>query len=271
MVYKLDQGAVSKKLYQEINREGAIHLTLVDPASQKLSRILEIVREASRAGSKAVMIGGSTGATGSLLDTVAKTIGEASPLPRILFPGGVGGITQYAEAIFFMSELNSLNPYFIIRAQAMGAPIIKKLGLEPIPLGYIVVSPGETVGWVGQAQLIPRDKPSLAASFALAGQYLGMHFIYLEAGSGARKPIPPEMVEKVRTCLDVPLIVGGGIRNGETAKKIVEAGADVIVTGNIHETTPNLRETMEDIVEGVRRGTNRKKQRFCGPSPGGDP
>jgi len=153
-----------------------------------------------------------------------------------------------------------LNPYFIVRAQAMGAPVVKQLGIEPIPLGYIVVSPGETVGWVGQAQLIPRDKPALAACFALAGQYLGMHFIYLEAGSGAKEHIPPEMVEKVRKALDIPLIVGGGIRNGETAQRIVEAGADIIVTGNTHETALNLRENMEDIVEGVRRGATRKKR-----------
>jgi phosphoglycerol geranylgeranyltransferase len=152
-----------------------------------------------------------------------------------------------------MSLLNSVDPYFLIGAQVLGAPMVKKYSLEPIPLGYIIVGEGGTAGVIGKAVAVPYNKPELAAVHALAGQYLGMRFIYLEAGSGAKNPVPPEMIRAVKHYTGVPLIVGGGIRSREQALTTASAGADIIVTGNVVEES-GVRHKVSEIIEGIRRG-----------------
>ena len=140
------------------------------------------------------MIGGSTFASQAHLDDVVKAIKSSVKIPTILFPNNITGISGYADAIWFMSLLNSVDPYFLMGAQILGAPLVKKYGLEPISMGYIIVGDGGTAGIVGKAISVPYAKPELAAAHALAGQYLGMRFIYLEGGSGAVNPVPPEMI-----------------------------------------------------------------------------
>jgi len=150
-----------------------------------------------------------------------------------------------------MSLLNSVDPYFLMGAQVLGAPLVKKYHLEPLPLGYIIVGEGGTAGIVGKAIPVPYNKPELAAAHALAGQYLGMRFIYLEAGSGAREAVPPDMIRSVKHYIDVPLIVGGGIRSRGQALAAASAGADIIVTGNVVENT-GVRRRVSEIIEGLR-------------------
>jgi len=174
-------------------------------------------------------------------------------IPIILFPNNVTGISRYADAIWFMSLLNSVDPYFLIGAQILGAPLVKKFGIEPIPLGYLIVGEGGTAGVVGRAIPIPYNKPELAAAHALAGEYLGMRFMYLEAGSGAKNPVPPDMIRAVRHYVDVPMIVGGGIRSREQALAAASAGADIIVTGNVVEES-GMRRRVSEIIEGIKRG-----------------
>jgi len=176
-------------------------------------------------------------------------------IPLILFPGNITGITGHADAIFFMSLLNSANPYFLVDAQAIAAPTIKRLGLEAIPLGYIILGSGGAAGFIGYARPIPYSKPSLALAYALAGQYLGKRLIYLEAGSGAEEPVPPRVVSTVKQVLEVPLIVGGGIRKPEQAEAAVKAGADIIVTGTIVEeegSEVRIRSLVEAVEKAAR-------------------
>jgi phosphoglycerol geranylgeranyltransferase len=153
-----------------------------------------------------------------------------------------------------MSLLNSRLTYYVIDAQAMSVYTIKSYGLETLPLGYIVIGPGGTVGFIGQARSIPYDRPELAMAYALAGQTLGMRYIYLEAGSGAKTPVPPAMIKLVKSQLSVPLIVGGGIREGGAAGAAVEAGADIVVTGNMVEETDRVRESIYGIVSSIQSG-----------------
>jgi phosphoglycerol geranylgeranyltransferase len=150
-----------------------------------------------------------------------------------------------------MSLLNSIDPYFLIGAQILGAPLVKKYGLEPIPMGYIIVGDGGTAGIVGKAIPVPYNKPELVAAHALAGQYLGMHFIYLEGGSGTKNPVPPEMIRTVKHFVNIPLIVGGGIRTKEQALTAASAGADVLVTGNIIEST-DAKQKVSAIIDGIK-------------------
>jgi phosphoglycerol geranylgeranyltransferase len=150
-----------------------------------------------------------------------------------------------------MSLLNSVDPYFLIGAQILGAPLVKKYGLEPISMGYVIVGEGGTAGIVGKAIPVPYDKPELAAAHALAGQYLGMHFLYLEGGSGAKNPVPPDMIRAVKQYVEIPLIVGGGIRSREQALAAASAGADIIVTGNVVETGDS-KSKVSEIIAGIK-------------------
>ncbi|HSO25966.1 MAG TPA: geranylgeranylglyceryl/heptaprenylglyceryl phosphate synthase [Methanobacteriaceae archaeon] len=238
--------------FKDILKERKIHLTLLDPEEQTPEEALAISKAAVAGGSDGIMLGGST-TDANELDATAKILQENLDVPIVLFPGNISGVSEYADAIFFMSLLNSSNPYWIIGAQALGAPVIKKMGIETIPMGYLVIEPGGTVGWVGDAKLIPRKKVDLAAAYAMAAEYLGMRLFYLEAGSGADQHVAPEMIGMVKKVTDVMLIVGGGIRTGDDAHAVVSAGADIVVTGTVVEDSTNVEEKISEIVEGMRR------------------
>jgi len=244
-------GRVEKYLLEKIESEGTIHVTLIDPEKVTPPAASRIASKMKSSGTSAIMIGGSTFVSSTHLDNVAKAVKRTVEIPVILFPNNVTGISRYADAIWFMSLLNSADPYFLMGAQVLGAPLIKKFGLEPIPLGYIIVGDGGTAGVVGKAVPVPYNKPELAAAHALAAQYLGMRFVYLEGGSGAKKPVPPEMIRVVKRHIDVPLIVGGGIKNRGQALAAASAGANILVTGNIVEDFEAKRRVSE-IVEGIR-------------------
>ncbi len=228
--------------------EKKMHMTLIDPAEQSPEESAKIAYEAYMAGTDAIMIGGSTGLTQQLMDETILAIKRKIELPVIIFPSGADVISRYADAIYFMSLLNSRSIDYLIRQQVMGAPIIKMLNIEPIPMGYIIVEPGMTVGRVGKADLIKREDVKSAVAYALAAQYLGMKLVYLEAGSGAPEPVPVEMISAVKKEIDIPLIVGGGIRTPQQARIIASAGADIIVTGTLVEEVADIRSTLGKII-----------------------
>ena len=245
-------GPVEKLLLEKIESEGSIHITLIDPEKVTLPQASGIARKAKASGTTAIMIGGSTFISAAAhLDDIVKIIRRTVRIPIILFPSNVTGISRHADAIWFMSLLNSVDPYFLMGAQVLGAPLVKNYHLEPLPLGYIIVGEGGTAGVIGKAIPVPYNKPELAAAHALAGQYLGMRFIYLEAGSGAKEPVPPGMIKSVKRYIDIPLIVGGGIRSRGQALVAASAGADIIVTGNVVENT-GVRRRVSEIIEGLR-------------------
>jgi len=248
-------GKVESYIHEKLEKE-KLHFVLLDPDDVSPETAGKLAKMSEELGVDAIMVGGSTGAEGEILDEVVKSIKESSSLPVILFPGSHGGVSKYADAIFFMSLLNSRNPFFITGAQALGAFTVKRYGIEPIPMAYLIVEPGETVGWVSDAKPIPRHKPKIAAAYALAGQYMGMRLVYLEAGSGAPEHVPNDMIKAVKAAIDVPLIVGGGIRSYEDAKEVAQSGADIIVTGTAIEKAGSLEEArkrLERIIKGVKK------------------
>ena len=228
-------GKVEKYLLDRIRQCDAIHISLIDPEKATPQSASKIAREVESCKTAAIMVGGSTLTSTSHLDNVVEAIKKTVKIPVILFPNNITGICKYADAIWFMSLLNSSDPYFITGAQILGAPTIKKFGLEVIPLGYIIVGENSAVSVVGRACPIPYTKPELAVAHALAAQYFGMRFVYLEAGSGAKSPPPSAMIKMVKEATHIPLIVGGGMRTGEQVKEAVDAGADIIVTGTLLE------------------------------------
>ena len=233
---------------------GAGHLTLIDPDSQSPEEAARIAHAATEGGTDAIMVGGSVGAAGVLLHETVEKIKEQTDLPVILFPSSVAGLCENADAVFFMSLLNSRSPAYIVENQALGAPLVLRYGLEPLPMAYIIIEPGGTVGYVGDARLIPRRKPELAAAYALAAKYMGMRLVYLEAGSGADSPVPTKMVALVKKLIgDVLLIVGGGIRSGAAAAELVAAGADLIVTGTAVERSQDVASFVSEMTTCIRR------------------
>lgn len=245
---------VEKYLNEITEREGTVHLTLIDPASQSPEEAAAMAFAAAQGGTDAIMIGGSTGAAGVLLDQTILKIKEVTDLPVILFPGSAAGVSAHADAILFMSLLNSRDINYVIGNQVMGAPLVYKSGIEAISMAYLIIEPGGTVGWVGDARLIPKNKAEIAVAYALAGKYMGMHYTYLEAGSGADSPATPQMIAAVKHVLgNNKLIVGGGIRNAETALKCAQAGADMIVTGTVVEETSDVTGKIRELVSSIKR------------------
>lgn len=243
--------SVEQYLMEKIREDGAIHMTLLDPEKTRSSDCAAIAREAEKAGTAAIMVGGSTLASNADLDDVVKEIKAQVDVPVILFPNNITGVSRYADAIWFMSLLNSSSTYYLIDVQALTARLVRRYGLETLSMGYIIIGDGGAAGYVGQARPIPYDHPELALGYGLAAETLGMHFVYLEAGSGAREPVPPEMIKLVKSYLSVPLIVGGGIREGSAARAAVEAGADAVVTGTLVEETDKVRERIYEIVNNI--------------------
>lgn len=250
-------GRVENYIRERLEREGALHMALIDPARTDGRGAREVARAAEDAGTAAIMVGGSIGVSEHMVDEVVLAVKDSCSLPVILFPGAPTNLSRYADAVWFISVLNSTNPYFIVLGQAQGAPVVKRYGLEAIPLAYLVLGSGGTVGFISQARLIPFDRPEIAVAFALAAQYMGFRFLYLEGGSGG-DPIPPHVIRAVDNNIEIPIVTGGGIRTPDLAKTAVEAGADIIVTGTIIEEGGDLRAKLKPIVQAVREGARHR-------------
>ncbi len=227
-----------------------MHMTLIDPEKQSPTESGEIAGKACRAGTDAIMVGGSTGITQENLDETVSQIKKMCKLPVIYFPSGANAISRKVDAIYFMSMLNSRNVRNITGEHAKGAPIIKKLGIEPISMGYVIVEPGMKVGEVGEAELVKRGDVSTVVGYALTTEFFGMDLLYLEAGSGAPEPVPADMITAVRESVDIPIVVGGGIVTPKQAEEVSVAGADIVVTGTLVENGSYER-MLKEIVRAV--------------------
>ena len=245
-------GKVEQYLKDRISEQGCIHFTLLDPDKSSGYDCADIAKEAEKGGTTAIMIGGSTLASSQNLDDAIQRIKKEVKVPVILFPNGPMGVSRHADAIWFMSLLNSQNPYYIIDAQMLSAPLVKRYGLEAIPMGYVICGEGCVAGYVGYAKPISYRHPKLAVGYSLAAETLGMRFVYMEAGSGAQKPIPSSMIAAVKKLVNIPVITGGGIRGPKAALAAKNAGADAIVTGNMVEEERLIREKIKEIVSAIR-------------------
>jgi phosphoglycerol geranylgeranyltransferase len=236
---------------EKLLQKKKLHFSLLDPDKQTPSAAGQIAKTVTDAGSSAIMVGGSTLKSQYQVDEAVQAIKKNSDLPVILFPSGAKFLSKYADAVFFMSLLNSNNLGYVIREHIKGAPFIKYSGIEPISMGYVIIEPGMTAGRMGQADLIKRDDFKTAVGYALATEYLGMRFFYIEAGSGAPEPVPNEMIHEVKKQTSIPIIVGGGIRDSKTALEKATAGANIIITGTAIEKNTHLKSTISNIVNAI--------------------
>jgi phosphoglycerol geranylgeranyltransferase len=246
-----DLGPTWKRMLKIIKDEGVAHLTLIDPDPMKQSAVEagKIAHLAEKAGSNGIMVGGSTAF--GIIDETVKEIKKQIDIPVILFPGNVTGLSRSADAVFFMSLLNARTTYWMIDAQTLAARHIKDYDLEAISMAYLIVHPGGTAGFIGDARLIPRDKPEIAFGYSLAAYYIGFQLVYLEAGSGVENSVPLPMIKLVSANVDIPLAVGGGIYTADQAAALAAAGADIIVQGTAVERTI-LRDNGQQLSDTVK-------------------
>lgn len=230
-----------------------LHMTLIDPAKQPPDAAGDIARKAEDVGSDAIMVGGSTGVTQQNLDATVDSVKSACTRPVIYFPSGANAIPARADAVYFMSMLNSRNVRNITGEHWRGAPVIRKLGLETISMGYVIVEPGMKVGEVGEADLVSREDVARAVGYAIATEMFGMDLFYLEAGSGAPEPVPTDMIRAVRSSVKIPIVVGGGITDERRATAAVRAGADIVVTGTLVENGA-FEGPLSRLVRAVHKG-----------------
>jgi phosphoglycerol geranylgeranyltransferase len=244
------------KFLSEKIKEEKLHFTLIDPDKQLPQIAGEIAFESFSAGTDAILIGGSSPIEKSIIGETIVEIkkrvrkSQERQIPIILFPSEARALNVLADGVLFMSLLNSKDLQYVIREAVEGTLHIKTMGLEPISTGYLIISPGMKAGQVGKAELLQRDDYRKALQYALYTKYFGAKLLYLEAGSGAPKPISNEMIKTIKTNVDIPLVVGGGIKNPEMVREKLKAGADIIVTGNVVERRENNQ--LEKIIRAVK-------------------
>lgn len=269
-----DEGLLNFVLDQSY---GCRHITLIDPGKQSTEVATRRAIAAIEAGSKMIFVGGSTDTPDEIVHQTCKSIQEALELqifaasqdpmseedkwkiPVVLFPGGAHALSPAADGITFMMLMNSNIRKFLIGEQLRGAPYLDKFGVEALPTGYLVFSPGGKVGEVGQAELIQPEQQELVHSYALTAKMFGFKILYLEAGSGASSQVDVGCIESANKVEDLCLIVGGGIRTGEQAAKAAAAGANWIVTGTLTEDAANmdeLRQRINEVVQGIQSSSS---------------
>jgi putative glycerol-1-phosphate prenyltransferase len=227
---------VFDSLLARLDRQSANYLLLIDPDSKNDHRWEAMVDAGNAAGIDAFLVGGSLIMDDGFDRRVEAIKGRASA-PVILFPGASSQLSRHADAILFLTLLSGRNPQYLIGEQVQAAPVVKHMGLESIPTGYLLMDGGSptAVEFISATRPLPMHKPDIVVAHALAAQYMGMAVVYLEAGSGAAKSVPDEVISVVTGQLDIPVIAGGGIREPQQATAKVKAGARFIVTGTVAE------------------------------------
>ena len=239
--------AENKSVYQYLldvkKRFRAGFLVLIDPDRLSLETIVEQAIKCEETGVDAILIGTSF-MMGKGFDNYVEAVRDVVNIPVIIFPGEKSQVTDKADAILFLSLLSGRNPDLIIGEQIKSAPLVKAIGLEAVSTAYLLVDSGQitSVEFISNTKPIPSNKPEIAVAHAVAAEIFGMKLVYLEAGSGAERPVPDEMINAVASSIDIPVMVGGGIRNPETVAQKVASGASFVVVGNHLELNANHRD-----------------------------
>lgn len=232
-----------KAVYNQIlekQKQGKKSLAvLIDP--DKTGHLSALLKIAATHPPDFFFVGGSLLGNGSLEKCIAE-IRKSSSVPVVLFPGSIMQVSASADALLLLSVISGRNADLLIGRQVLAAPLLRESGLELISTGYMLIESGNmtTVNYISNTVPIPREKNQIAAATAMAGEQIGMKAIYLEAGSGALQPVPEEMIKAVRAAVALPLFTGGGLRTSEEIRARCEAGADLIVAGNVLEENPEL-------------------------------
>ncbi len=225
---------------------------LIDPDKVNSTNMMQLIDLSVKANVDYFLVGGSL-VISTFLDECVQLIKNSCEIPVLLFPGSPSQVSKYADALLYLSLISGRNAELLIGQHVVSAAVVKKSGLEILPTGYMVIDGGAptTVSYISNASPIPADKNEVAMCTAMAGEMLGMQIIYMDAGSGAQRPIPESMIERVSKSISVPLFIGGGITHPEKAYLNCKAGADVIVVGNAIEKDASLIKEIAAAVHSV--------------------
>ena len=236
-------------------QRGAGYLTLLDPDRLTLDELEKRATACADAGADAILVGTSLMLSAARNAELFDRLHEIVDIPVISFPGDAGQVVPTADAILFLSMVSGRNPELLIGQQVRAAPVLKEYDVEVISTAYMLIESGTLTSteFMSTTRPIPRAKPDIAMAHALAAQYLGMRLVYLETGSGAALPVDTRMVKAVAEYVDIPVIVGGGIRDADTAREKVEAGASFVVTGTaVEHDASRLKEISNAVHIGSR-------------------
>ena len=222
---------------------------LLDPDHMSEEGLIKIAESVNDFDVDFILVGGSLVSGNEIHDQVP-ILRQYTEKPVILFPGSLNQISPDADGILFLSLISGRNADLLIGRHVEAAPLLYQMNVEVLPTGYMLIESGNytTAHYMSNTLPIPHDKPQIAVSTALAGQMLGLRLIYMDGGSGAKRTISLPMIREVSQRIQIPLIIGGGIRDAETAKNIWEAGADLIVVGNALENGENP-DLIQEIAE----------------------
>ena len=234
-------------LQKQKNKKKQLAL-LIDPDKQNTQSLIEVAQKANENKVDFILIGGSI--ISNSINDVIETVKKNCSIPVVLFPGSLLQVSNKADGILLLSLISGRNPDFLIGNHVVAAPLLKKSKLEILSTGYILINSGvsTSVAYMSNSTPIPYDKTDIAVATAIAGEMLGHKLIYLEAGSGAPKPVDTKMVKEVKKNINVPLIVGGGISTKKELISICDAGADVIVIGTAFEKNLNLLNDFSEVI-----------------------
>lgn len=246
------KSAIYKTLEEKKSLGKKSFAVLIDPDKVNEEVLDELIGLSVAAKVDYFLVGGSL-VISNHLDECVQYIKKNCSIPVLLFPGSPTQVSKHADALLYLSLISGRNPELLIGQHVVSAPFIKQSGLEIIPTGYMVIDGGAptTVSYISNATPIPADKNDIAMCTAMAGEMLGLKLIYMDSGSGAKRPITESMIKIVADNIQVPLIVGGGIIEPEKAYLNCKAGADVIVVGNAIEKDASLIKEMSDAVHSV--------------------
>lgn len=244
--------AVYQSIVEKRSKGKKAFALLIDPDKVSPGQLEKRVQQAETASVDYIFIGGSLVLTDNM-DACILEMKNNSSIPVVLFPGHPSQVSARADALLYLSLISGRNADLLIGQHVISAPAIRQSGIEVIPTGYMVIDGGAptSVSYISNAGPIPADKDDIAFCTAMAGEMLGMKVIYMDAGSGAKKPISESMIQKVSTHISIPLITGGGIREPEKAYRNCKAGADIVVVGNAIEKAPSLIGEIASAVHSV--------------------
>lgn len=239
--------SISQQLKQGRKEGQKFFAWLIDPDQFTKDALIDNLQMANQGGVDFIFVGGSL-LMADQMDECLDLIKQHSDIPVIIFPGNALQYNEKADGMLFLSLISGRNPDLLIGRHVEIAPILKQSSLEIFPTGYMLIDSGQTTtaAYISNTQPIPHQKADIATSTALAGELLGLKHIYLDGGSGAAKPVSEEMISSVSRNVDLPVIVGGGIKTAEDLEKVYNAGADVAVVGNAIEDQKDL---LKDMME----------------------
>lgn len=220
------------KQIRERNGKGPLYLPFIDSTIYDMEEIVKITKNIEKSMADMIVVGGILNVETNYFNQVIRKIKEITHLPIIILPGNTGMISRYADAIFFVSLLNSRNPYWITGSQALSAPSVYLSGVEVIPTAYMVVEPGGTASWIGDANPLPSDKLEIVKAYAVYSELSGKELICLDTGMADPKVLE-KIIKTVKESTNLPIAFYGGVKTIKDINKLAKAGADIIITSTV--------------------------------------